>query len=394
VIHFIQHGLRDRHSHFYGETLGFIQAARDLKRELKVWVHAKCDPGLVEICQAEAVFPLQTDVLLDPDPVTRELSTYILGATTFAGVLSQHLSPLIKADDWVFVAYAAQNEAYGLALWMQTLPPQKRPRVAIFCHRPELSWSVDAQRDKVVANGAFWRFAALTFDKIGAKDRVQVFAPDTRLADILGRASGLNVKATGISTPYFFSPEQALAVPKRFDIGLIGEFRAERGSSIIPDLMVALDRQRPGLRYALQLRLPSERELVQQQLTDKGFAGDLHFLTGTMLEPVDFARKIAQMRLMVLPYYPERYRIRSSGVLSECIAYGTPCVVPAQTWLGDHVQSGAGAGVVFAEWTAQDIGAATLQALDQLDALTLAAQEKMLPWRQHNCARAMLERLV
>ncbi len=394
MIHFIQHGLRDKHSHFFGETLGFVQAAKTLKRDLQVWVHARCETQIVNTLGAQAVFPVQTDATVDSDPVSAELTSFILGATSFGGVLSKSLSPIICAADWVFVAYGSQNEAYGLALWMQSLAPEKRPQVALFCHRPELRWKVDASRNMVSANASFWRFSALMFDKIGAKDHLHLFAPDAHLASALRKASQLPVHTTGLSTPYFLSPAQAVATPKRFDIGLIGEFRPERGSGLIPDLLAALDARRPGLRYALQLRQPGERETVQQQLAERGFAGDLYFLPDTMLEPAAFARLIPQMRLMVLPYFPDRYRMRSSGVLSECIAYATPCVVPAGTWLSDQVQSGAGVGSVFADWSADAICTATVQALDQLDTLAESAQKKMLPWRQQNCARAMLERLT
>ncbi len=394
MIHFIQHGLRDCHSHFYGETLGFLQAARELNVGLQVWTHAKCEPEILAACNAKAVFPLQTDGVLDLDPVSAELSSYIVGATAFAGILSKYLTTDISAVDWVFVAYASQNEAYALALWLQTLPSGKRPQVALFCHRPELKWNIGPQREKMSANASFWRFAALIFEKIGIKDRVHVFAPDARLANVLAMASGLQVQTTGIATPYFLTPEQVLEVPKKFDIGLIGEFRSERGSDLVPDLMVELDQQRPGMRYVLQLRTANETGKVRRRLADKGFAGELLLVPSTMLEPAEFARLIPQMRLMVLPYFPDRYRMRSSGVLSECIAYATPCVVPVDTWLGDQVQSGAAAGVVFAEWTSQAICAATLNALDQLNALSDSAKEKMQPWRQQNCARAMLERLV
>jgi glycosyltransferase involved in cell wall biosynthesis len=394
MIHFIQHGLLDKHSHFYGETLGFVQAAQVLKRDLQVWVHAKCEPQIVETLGAQAVFPLQTDAKLDEDPVSAELTTFMLGATTFGGALSKHLSATICADDWVYVAYASQNEAYGLALWMQTLPLEKRPRLVLFCHRPELRWAVDAQRNKVSANASFWRFSALMFEKIGAKDRVQVFAPGSYLSDILRWASGLKVHTTGLCTPYFITPAQALATEKHFDIGLMGEFRPERGSDLMADLMVALDRQRPGMRYVLQLNNPESKDAMQQRLAGQGFKGRLRVIPDNRLEPAEFARLIAHVRLMVLPYHPDRYRMRSSGVLSECIAYGVPCVVPDGTWLGDQVQGGHSAGLVFGEWTTQAIYAATLQALEQLEDLAAVANKKMLPWRQQNCARAMLERLV
>lgn len=393
MIHFIQHGLRDKHSHFYGETLGFVQAAKELKRDLQVWTHAQCEPQIVENFKARAVFPLQTDGVVDKDPVSSELSSYIVGAAAFASTLGKFLTPDITADDWVFVAYASQNEAYALALWMQTLSAEKRPRLALFCHRPELNWNVDPQREKVSANASFWRFAALMLEKIGAKDRLQVFAPDPRLAEFLGWASGLAVGAAGLSTPYFLTPAQALAAPKRYDIGLIGEFRAERGSEMIPELMVALDRLRPGMRYVLQLTDSAEEQALKNKLADQGFKGSLSVLANNHLEPAEFARLVAQVRLMILPYHPQRYRMRSSGVLSECIAYAIPCVVPSGTWLGDQLKDRLAAGEAFEGWTSDAVCTATVLAFDALDTLTETAEEKMLPWRQRNCARAMLDRL-
>jgi len=329
VIHFIQHGLRDSHSHFYGETMGFVQAARELNVGLQVWAHAKCEPRIVDACKAKPVFPLHADGAVDADPVSAELSNYIVGATAFAGTLNKYLSAEIASYDWVFVAYATQNEAYGVALWLQTVPREKRPRVALFCHRPELRWRLGSERGKLSANLSFWRFASSLFERMGSKDRIQLFAPDARLANVLEIASGLKVQVTGLSTPYFLTTEQALDAPKQFDIGFIGEFRPERGSELVPDLILQLDRQRPEMRYVLQVRTATEKEKIERRLAEEGFSGNVRFIPGNMLESLEFARLVPQVQLMVLPYFPDRYRMRGSGVLCECIAYGTPCVVPA-----------------------------------------------------------------
>ncbi|MBX9791783.1 MAG: glycosyltransferase [Pirellulales bacterium] len=52
---------------------------------------------------------------------------------------------------------------------------------------------------------------------------------------------------------------------------------------------------------------------------------------------------LSQADVVLFPYEPSRYRAATSGTLTEALAAGKPCVVPAGTWLADQVPAGSGA---------------------------------------------------
>jgi len=392
MIHFIQHGLVDRHSHFFGETLGYLDAAKKLNVPIQVWTHVNCEEDIVSLLDAKAVFPYIPDALIDSDPVSSELSAYLIFGGGFASALAKFLSPKVDAGDWVFVAYASQIEAYAVALWLQSMPAHRHPRVVLFCHRPELVWKIDRQRKKVAGNPAFWRFTGQTLKRMGVQARVQVFSADNKLLEYLAWASGLKTQKTGLPSPYFLPLDLALKQKKQFDIGFMGEYRPERGRDLMLALIAAIDAQRPGFKYLLQVHHAHEKDEALAALHAMGFGGDVTILPGKV-EPDVFVKHITQTRLMVLPYFPDRYRMRTSGVLSECTAYGTPCVVPSQTWLSDQVETGAAAGRVFEAWTAESITQATLAAFDQIEQLAHQAALVAADWREKNCATEVLNRL-
>ena len=393
MIHFIQHGLVDRHSHFFGETWGYLDAAKHLNLPIQVWTHIDCEQGIVSKLKARAIFPHIPDALIESDPLSLELTNYLIFGGAFASTLAKCLTPVVTSDDWVFIAYASQNEAYAVALWLQSLPAHQHPRVLLFCHRPELHWKLDSQRDKVAANPSFWRFAGQLLTRIGAKERVKILAPDQRLLQFIAWASGLKTQITGLPTPYFLPVSEALTAKKPFDIGFMGEFRPERGRDLVLKLITQIDKKRPGFEFLLQVHHVHQKDEAIKSLQEMGFGGRVTILPGKV-EPEVFVKHITQTRLMVLPYFPDRYRLRSSGVLSECTAYGTPCVVPANTWLSDQVETGAAAGTVFEQWTLESIAQATFEGIDQIETLTRQAALKAADWREKNCAADVLKRAI
>lgn len=390
-VFLIQHGLVDKHSHYYGETLKYVEAIREMGAEPVVYAHVSCEPGIVAELGARPAFPLKTDLMVDQDPLTAELSRFIVCANAFAQALTRNLPPPANfaQDDLVLVPYGTQNEAYGLGIWLRSLPLEKRPYVALVCHRPEFTWKIDGKREQVKGNASFWRFAGRLLSQT-SRARVALFAPDARLVRFLGTASGLAWRVCGMPTPWFAPLPAALSAAGDIDVGMMGEYRPERGSRIVPETLALIDRQRPGLRYFVHVGNPGDRAGLESELATLGFSGTLEIATGN-LSSEEFVHNLLRIRLVVLPYMAQYYAMRSSGVLSECAGYGIPAVVPQGTWLSDRLDEKKAAGTMFREWTARSVAAATVDALDKLPALADEAARLCGPWREENSARRVLQ---
>jgi hypothetical protein len=108
----------------------------------------------------------------------------------------------------------------------------------------------------------------------------------------------------------------------------------------------------------------------------------------------DYLARLRQSDILLLPYQPERYVLRASGVFSEAVAYGIVTVVPDRSWMAAQLREGWGAGCVFREWSVDSIAAATIEAIDRYGALAAIAGRRAAEWRRKNCAAAMLDAIA
>ena len=71
----------------------------------------------------------------------------------------------------------------------------------------------------------------------------------------------------------------------------------------------------------------------------------------SVLTTTEYHRLFARCDAAILPYRHGAYAIRTSGVLTECVARGLPVVATADTWPGRQVRA-RGAGLVFPDGNA------------------------------------------
>ena len=125
-IFLLQHGLTDLHTHFYSETLGWIDVLRRRNLAHRIFVHQDADATIVEGCGAELVFPHVSGARTTKVPATDKLNSFLRfseGCAAFADDLT--------ADDVVFVAFATERELFGTACWLATVPKTRRLRIVI-----------------------------------------------------------------------------------------------------------------------------------------------------------------------------------------------------------------------------------------------------------------------
>ena len=100
----------------------------------------------------------------------------------------------------------------------------------------------------------------------------------------------------------------------------------------------------------------------------------------------EFQSLLLSADIVLLPYLPEFYRARSSGILVQALAAGKPVIVPANTWLSKQTN---GIGVVeFAG--PSGFPDAILQAIYQLPKLSQEARERATVYASLNSADALL----
>jgi glycosyltransferase involved in cell wall biosynthesis len=377
-VHIVQHGLTGLRSHYYNETIAWREALAGAGLGWHCYANIALTDDHASQTGAIPAFRLPADPLLEPDPNLAKLSDFIEAAGSFAADCVRVLTPAAKPDDVVLIPYATDQEIFGAAQWLETIPESDRPRLAFIVHRPDFDWTIAEDRTRIDGDFAYWRYAGKRLAAATGHRHPFLGVRDERLATTIGTLTGLPATAVPMST---FTRTTHLGIPgeKDIDLGMVGEFREERGSKEIPALLVQAAARHPHLRFLIQGAGVSTRgveAMAANQSRDR------------------FLRTIARCRMLVLPYAPQRYRMRTSGIQSFATGFGVPVIVPNGTWMSDRIADGTSSGFVYNELTAGFLDAILTMPQQARDALQRLADAKAEPWRERNSTHTVLEQIL
>jgi hypothetical protein len=173
----------------------------------------------------------------------------------------------------------------------------------------------------------------------------------------------------------------------------LGGARTEKGFHLIPGAAALLQTKIPG-KLLWRLQAPVSGALEDSQVIEARRA--LTLIPAASLELVErnltsaeFKSLLLSADIVLLPYLPEFYRARSSGILVQALAAGKPVVVPSHTWLSSQVD-GLGA-TEFAQ--TGELSNAILQAVQQLPKLRQEALKRAAVYAAFHNADALLQTL-
>lgn len=156
----------------------------------------------------------------------------------------------------------------------------------------------------------------------------------------------------------------------------LGGARVEKGFHLISQAESFLRKNNAG-KLLWRLQAPSSGPLEDAEVTIARRQllsvqdGSVE-LVERNLSSAEFQSLLLSADIVLLPYLPEFYRARSSGILVQVLAAGKPVIVPANTWLSQQT-NGIGA-VEFAG--PSSFSDAILQAIHHLPELSQEARQR------------------
>lgn len=389
-LYILQNGLKDRHSHYLDETIAWRSAVNNLNFEWSCYAHHQLPAELEKITAAKPVFRIQPDVIIEKDPQLREISDFLDIAMSFAADCRKIFCGDIRSTDIILIPYATEKEILGLALWLNQIEKSHRPKIAFIVHRPEFSWQISPDRKNCKGDFRYWRYAMNRL-VTASSGRILAASTNPRLADLL--TSGTKQKFYPIGMPTFDTSSPPSPAPtKDIDLGMVGEFRSERGSDFIAQTLIESAIAMPETRYLVQVKTLQQAEKLQAEFAEAGRKDSLKVAVGD-IDSARFLFNLRRCRWLVAPYHPERYRMRSSGVFSQAAGYGIPMLVPEGTWLADRVVEGTARGKLVKEFNASVIKSAIktnheyIQPDQESDKISCA-------WREKNSSQAVLRDIL
>ncbi|MBT5435763.1 MAG: glycosyltransferase [Rhodospirillaceae bacterium] len=400
-VFILQNGLTTKATHFYNESRTWLDCCAREGIPCRILAHRTASQEVIDDLDATACFPAAPDATFYVDTKGTKGRPQAPLETAFAETCHRAMGAEMRPGDIVIVPYARAPEIGGLARWLDRLEPQHRPFVVATMHRPEEEWEVDESRTKVHGNRDEISEAAQRMVSLATNGWL-LLATNEPLAEIMSTALKLKVSVTA---PFFSYALQERWLGEHgeatwptfkdqtFDIGMLGQFRAEKGGTVaIEGLALALQ-ARPGLEVLYHVRDQDTGRLLNAQMSRVKGTGRVNLLVGeTSTE--EFQMAVGACRLVLLPYNPARYRARISGPLVEAAAWGRPVVVPDDTWMADMVKAGNVAGRVFEAFDPDNIAAAIIVALDAREQLDTRAQSLAPAWRQERSIERALDLIL
>lgn len=390
----LQNGLESLATHYFNETLAWREVCAELAIPCRIYANRKAGPEITGPLQAMPAFTFAADDGIRFDARTQALHDMVLKGDHLTGELRLLDAHGVAADDVVIMPYAGAAEMLGLARWLETRKRPERPRVVTIMHRQGDGWRLDPAREHVVSGQTQpLRYGAQRLAHAAGEDRFLFAANSTRLAVVIAHVAGL--KATPLPVLLRHGLADAMAdragdeaVPvfrgRRFDVGLLGEFRQEKGGRVALKALTRCFAEHPALGAVVQVADEAQEGAVREIVAGVRGGGGIAIVRG-QLSPRDFETCVGACRLIALPYHPERYAARVSGLFVEAAAWGRPVVAPDGTWMSDMIGEGRVAGVLFETLSLDAVHHALERALNGIEELSRRAQALAPAWRRTEC---------
>ena len=216
----------------------------------------------------------------------------------------------------------------------------------------------------------------------GLRCDVRFYSDSKRLVDYYERLTDTTFHQTPIGIHFQGAPE----LTKKSDHDTLhyvfaGVNREEKGFLQVIDVISPYLTLFPEDQFTLHV---IDNEPLKRALESKN-PGHLHCETN-YLSGVDYFSFLMRGDVVLIPYDPKSYYLRTSHICMEALGLGRAVIVSGDSWMEDVVGTGAGAvGVVMREWTTEALFDALQRFRHQRsEILTNAYQQAPLFQQQHN----------
>jgi glycosyltransferase involved in cell wall biosynthesis len=207
----------------------------------------------------------------------------------------------------------------ALAQWYSALAAPRRPKLFIQFQHP-LEWLVEpcAEQPRAIALA---KNAAAALTSAG-------FVRFAANSETLARRISSQLEQPCTLMPVRWPAVGALGVPEPGVVfGFFGGLRREKGAQLLAPAIASFAGRYPDARFIVHAPPGSDRDAVRA----------LELVPRVELIRKSFARKsdyfscIGRARWILLPYDPEPYAERTSGIFIEALGLGVPVVITAGT---------------------------------------------------------------
>lgn len=236
-----------------------------------------------------------------------------------------------------------------------------------------------------------WHLARLS-DHAAFGDRLFLWAETGALASLLSSRLGKPVSALPLPAPAW-TPDAVNERAGPLTLVFVGEARLDKGPLELPAILAAIAAAVPpgSVRLIVQRVAPfgGASEALQAALDAIAAVPMVETIDETLDEDA-YRRLVVGSDVVLLPYRPENYAVRGSGIIAEALAAGRIILGSAST----IVEEFADEGVVLACRTPEDWARAVCDILDDRADMQQRALRMGRRYAKRNAPRAYVDRLA
>jgi glycosyltransferase involved in cell wall biosynthesis len=351
--------------HHLTAAAGWCEAAQANGLQVRVLAHKDCVADSIGAVPIEKIFSgwFYAVAPADQEEAWKRLRVV---QREFRDALTRPMMQ-VQPSDVAVLEHSTLVTLNGVAGWASGMPPKQLPRLAV--------WLMFGPQDEefVVPFGSTDCLVA-AIDRLFAlfRDRLTLVG-STR--EVCKQWAALKCGAVhllpfaALRTAVQARSDHAVSSPPM--IVSMGHFGARKGLNLMPPLIRELDRRGIEVRWMIG---GSSFEIDSQAFSEIARLAECRPNISVVTSPEglkEYDNLLKSADLAVLPYSPEIYKERGSGVAEEAELLGLPYVAPKVAFSAEAVS--AGAAVSFQEWTAEGVALAVVEALNKLPELSRGA---------------------
>lgn len=387
-------GFRSLTGHHYNNNLSIVRAAKQSGVDVRILSgDSLASAGEID-AHVERFFASDLYGGANFFQASWELDSWLVVNGQFARDLARIPSGLLDWADLILVTAITQFHVHALSQFLaSTLDrrPKQRAAVNLMFSPTWTAW------DSVCVSGPQMYQEGLSHISRFAGSRVAYFS-ELR-ASCREFESLLDVRVDVMPHPGIWPELSALRGSARsragqpVRVGYFGYAKREKGFHLMPGVYERVRRKFDAAAAEFVVHVnhggyDGEIIAADAALTAQPETG-LRLIRGAISSDA-YLREFSDSDIILLPYDPELYRGRGSGVFSEAIGFGKVLIAPRAAGVGEEVEAGHGAGVLFDQHTEQEVADAVIAALANYKTLGSAAEKLATPWRNSHSGGAVL----
>lgn len=312
------------HNHrFNTEISKFI--ARDTY-ELVVFANKNYSQSKTDLIHIKSVFTFSTYTFLDDNPILVEDETVEYSSEIFVHEINQVIHEMQICEFNIFIHTFSHIEILGLYKFMK---------------RSNLKFNIYIS----LCNDSFYNYSRCEYSQAALllKDyfnkiildgyTIVPFAANQLLAVEMFFMTGINCTVHPLAGSKIVKTKKKTS---KIVCSFLGSSRQEKGFSLLLDFLETIPEHYKDIEFHIQFLKNSEicnedidriYIIIQQSKNVK--------IINKILTNAEYENQILASDILLLPYNPISYKVRTSGIFIDAILSSTPVIIPDHTWMSE-----------------------------------------------------------